>query len=120
MSIDARGNVASGRIQFRAGPSGRVHAYQPADPRTVNQRPPSDRQAETREKYRVALAAWRALAEPERAGWERKAGKTGKPRSGWNEFLRVWMRDRATLPDALMTADRLPITDSTGSVLRID
>lgn len=87
MSASAAGNWGKGALQFRAGASGRIHAYRPADPTTINQQPASAAQETTRQSYRAAVAEWQLLDDAARAGWNERADSEGL--SGWNLFLRT-------------------------------
>lgn len=84
-SLDARGQFGDALL-FRGG-THRTHVYQPADRSRINQQPASTQQATVRQRFGAAVAAWRALAAPERAEWNTRAQSTGRNVNGWNLFL---------------------------------
>lgn len=87
-SLDARGQFGDALL-FRGG-TRRTHVYQPADRARINQQPASTQQATVRQRFGEAVAAWRALAAPERAEWNTRALGTGRNVNGWNLFLGAW------------------------------
>ncbi|MDG4594212.1 MAG: hypothetical protein P9F75_00710 [Candidatus Contendobacter sp.] len=102
MSVEAAGNWGKGKLQFRKGKNG-VHAYRPADPRTVNQRPASPAQAAHRAQYASIQSAWRQIGPEERAAHNQAAAASGDPLSGWNWFFRAIRSARPIVTSALMT-----------------
>lgn len=85
MSMEASGNFA-GQMQFRCNRYG-GHVYRPPDPTTQNQRPATQSQSVVRQRYRSAVAAWRALSEQDRNGWRAQGSAMLNDVSGWNLFL---------------------------------
>jgi hypothetical protein len=94
-SMDARGNLAGGALQFRGGLRG-IHAYRPIPPDTYNAGP-SERQRLHRERYREAVVAWRALDDAERALWSAAADR--QRMTAWNAYLAGWMLGQGPGPD---------------------
>jgi hypothetical protein len=86
-SLDARGNVARGALQFRGGLRG-THAYRPTPPDACGEGP-SAAQRLHRARYAEAAAAWRALEETTRALWSAAARRHGV--TAWNAYLAGWM-----------------------------
>ncbi len=113
-SLAATGNWGKGTIQFRGGKHG-THAYRPADPTTVNQAQATTAQAATREKYRIAQAAWQAISIEERQAHD--AAATTQGMSGWNLFMQRITTGQQISTAVLMTDDRQPIQTNTGQVL---
>ena len=60
----------------------RRHVQHPSDPRTA-------KQVARRERFRTAVAAWRALPEAERQRHHAEANAEG--RTGWNRFIAEWL-----------------------------
>lgn len=87
-SLDARGQFGDALL-FRGG-THRTHVYQPANRSRINQQPASTQQATVRQRFGEAVAAWRALAAPERAEWNTRALGTGRNVNGWNLFLKQY------------------------------
>lgn len=85
MSITALG--AFGRNLLFRGGTGGASAYRPADPRSVNQRQPSDQQATIRARFAALASVWRGLVPDRRAFWNSTAAATGRNITGWNLFL---------------------------------
>ena len=56
----------------------RRHVQHPNDPRTA-------RQLAHRERFREAVAAWKALSDAERQAYDRQAREQGQ--TGWNRWL---------------------------------
>ncbi len=117
MSIQAAGNWGKGALQFRQGKRG-THAYRPADPRTVNQQPASQAQANHRARYARIKSAWRQLTPAERAAHDQAAATTGKALSGWNYYLRALMTGQTITTAVLMTsAGELVTTDDDQAII---
>ena len=60
----------------------RRHVQNPNDPRTA-------KQVARRERFREAVAAWKALSEEERQDFDRQAREQGQ--TGWNRFIADWL-----------------------------
>ena len=108
MSIDARGNIAKGMLQFRGGLQG-VHAYRPT-PIDHKKNPASPAQAQQRNLYRQALNQWRDLSEIEREEWGQVAAAHPEPMSGWNLYIRHFMEYQLYIPENAATWDGQPLT----------
>ena len=89
MSMEARGNVTGGTLQFRTTPQG-CHVYRPMDPREQNQTPPSPAQEAQRLKFKAACDAWSALGDEDKAYWRLRGMTTG--RTGFTAFISDYMR----------------------------
>lgn len=113
MSLQAAGNWGKGALQFRQGRDG-THAYRPADPRTVNQRPASPAQAAHRARYTQIKSAWRQVTTEERAAHEHAARASGQALSGWNYYLRALMAGQIVTTAALLTDGGELITTADG------
>ena len=105
LSLDARGNWASGKLQFRGGLKA-THAYRPAPPGSVNQAPASSAQDLIRQRYQAAIEDWRALAPAERADWNASAEE--QHLSGWNLFLQTFILSPAAQSTLALLAGRPP------------
>ena len=88
-SMEARGNVTGGKLQFRTTPQG-CHVYRPMDPKAQNQASPSPAQEAQRLKFKAACDAWSALGEEDRAYWQLRG--LASNRTGFTAFLSDRMR----------------------------
>lgn len=86
LSIEAHGHLGS-RLLFRSGKKA-AHAYLPADPTTINQRPATPAQAAVRNAYRDLLNGWQSLSETDRHLWRALALTEPRAVNGWNLYLK--------------------------------
>lgn len=97
MSLDARGNIGKGSMQFRGGLHG-VHAYKPTPP-NARKKTPTSAQAAHRAIYGQAVEAWRALPEAQKKSWASMATQSPEPLSGWNLYLREFINNQGVIPE---------------------
>lgn len=87
LSIAAHGRLGP-RLLFRGGRKA-AHAYMPADPAHVNQRPATPAQAAQRSAYRDLLTGWQSLPETDRNRWRALALDEDRAVNGWNLYLKL-------------------------------
>ena len=117
-SIDARGNIAKGTLQFRTDNWG-THAYKPQDPAEQNQQEPSAAQSIQRARFAEVRDSWAALGFEGRAYYNLLAAAIGKM-NGWNLYLSLCLAKSIYPVDTLLTSDGVPLFDENSERLEDD
>lgn len=87
MSLSAAGSIS--QITYQRTLQRIVRAIAKPVPYARNSRPASPAQLAVRADYRLAIAGWQALTEPEKSDWNVIGAVENI--SGWNAYLRDWM-----------------------------
>jgi len=92
-SFAASGNTTGGAMQFRTTKAG-THVYQPPDPDTQNQGPPTPEQETQRLRFKEACDEWSALDAPAKTQWAVRGEAFNL--SGFSLFMREKLNLKGT------------------------
>lgn len=84
---------------------GRKVAFPQAPPKE----PPSPRQISLRERFRLAQAAWAALADSEKAALELATQRTSLAMTGQNLYIAIALTNRSQLIDTIARQSNLDL-----------